>query len=74
MSRGTVEDVFLALQALLETIAGAIASWRQQNGISSSALWEVMRRALLAKEYTVYIQQPPSIAQDAVESLSRFFE
>jgi hypothetical protein len=70
LKRGTVEEVFLTLQALLSSIADVVARWKVESGKRNEVLWERLKDRLLAEDYTLYIQKAPSDAREAVEKLS----
>jgi len=73
LSRGGIHEAFLELQSLFQCIAAVLASWRQTGPNTSAALWEMLKKDLLAADHTLYIQKPPSDAGQAIQSLARFF-
>ena len=72
-SRGGIHETFLQLQELFATIATAIERWRETDTRTASSLWEVLKNDLLEADYTLYIQNAPRQAKDAIESLAMFF-
>jgi hypothetical protein len=73
LSRGGVHDTFLRLQELFAKIAVAIEQWRESETRTSFSLWEVLKNDLLEADYTLYIQNAPRHAKEAIESLAKFF-
>jgi len=73
LSRGGVHDAFLQLEKLFGSIAAAIEKWREGESKDASALWETLKSDLLEADYTLYIQQAPGDAKEAIEALAPFF-
>nr|VFJ64825.1 MAG: hypothetical protein BECKFW1821C_GA0114237_100653 [Candidatus Kentron sp. FW] len=69
---GTIDAVFDQLRALFSIISDTIAAWRSSDGTSMDALWGSLKENLLEKNYTLYIQNAPSSADDAVTRLAPF--
>lgn len=72
LSYGTIDAVFDQLRALFSVISDTIAAWRDSDGTSVDTLWTSLKKSLLEKDYTLYIQNAPSTAGDAVERLAPF--
>lgn len=72
LSYGTIDSVFDQLRALFSVISDTIAAWRDSDGTSVDILWTSLKKSLLEKDYTLYIQNAPSTAGDAVERLAPF--
>jgi hypothetical protein len=70
---GTIDAVFDQLRTLFCVIADTISNWRESsNGLSVETLWESLKDNLLEKDYTLYIQNAPASAADAVNRLAQF--
>jgi hypothetical protein len=72
LSRGSINDTYLKLQDLFSKIALSIEQWRESEKRTASSLWEVLKNELLNSEYTLYIQNAPKQAKEAIESLEKF--
>jgi hypothetical protein len=73
LSRGNIEEVCKRLQDLFTAVAASIEKWRADGGVSATRLWEIIKLDLLEQDYTIYIQDAPKNASQAVESLATFF-
>jgi hypothetical protein len=73
LARGTVEQTFQRLQALVTLIAGGVEDW-EAGGASIDELWGVLRDRLQAAEHTIYIQRAAREAPVAIADLARFIE
>jgi TIR domain len=73
LKRGSVEEVFLALQSLFASVAEVIVNWKREGGDRTDTLWSRLRRRLLDEKYTIYIQSAPSDGREAIERLSPHF-
>lgn len=71
--RGSIEETFERLSALFKLIATGIVE-RGGPTVSSDELWEHLKTKLLEANYTLYIQNPPSDAGEAVRKLAAFVE
>lgn len=73
LARGTVEQTFQRLQALVTLIAGGVEDW-EAGGAGIDELWGVLRDCLQAAEHTIYIQRGARDAPVAIADLARFIE
>ncbi|MSP13032.1 MAG: toll/interleukin-1 receptor domain-containing protein [Chloroflexi bacterium] len=71
--RTSIEDTFERLSALFSGIASGI---EEVGGpmVASDVLWEHLKTKLLNLEYTLYIQNPPTDAGEAVRQLTAYVE
>jgi hypothetical protein len=73
--RATIEETFIWLRDLLSLIANAIAESENASRKSNvDELWTNLRQKLLDADYTVYIQNAPSGAEQAITKLVGFVE
>jgi len=73
--QATVGEAFTWLRDLLSVIASAISEWRNLGGQENvDELWVHLRKKLLDAEYTVYIQNSPSAAEQAIAKLVAYVE
>lgn len=71
--RGSMEETFERLLALFGVIATGIVEAGGPT-VSSDALWEHLKEKLLEADYTLYTQNPPNDAGEAVRQLTAFVE
>lgn len=72
LSYGTIDSVFDQLRTLFSAIAETIGAWRESDGESVDTLWTSLKNDLLEKGYTLYIQNAPASAGEAVKRLAPF--
>lgn len=72
LSFGTIDVVFDQLRTLFSIIANAITVWRESEDVSVNSLWASLKENLLEEDYTLYIQNAPTSADDAVKQLVPF--
>lgn len=71
--RAPTEETFERLSALFCTIAGSIDEAGGPT-VSSDVLWDHLKTKLLKADYTLYIQNPPNDAGEAIRRLTAFVE
>lgn len=73
--KATVGEAFTWLRDLLSVIASAISESRNLGGQENvDELWMHLRKTLLDAKYTVYIQNSPSEAEQAIAKLAAYVE
>ena len=72
--RATVEETFTWLRDLLALIAKAISDSKDGGSGGVDGLWASLREALLEGGYTVYIQNAPAGAEEAISKLVGYVE
>lgn len=71
--RASMEDTFERLSALFSAIAAGIEEVGGPT-VSADVLWEHLKTKLLSLKYTLYIQNPPLDAREAVRQLTAYVE
>ena len=71
--RGSLQETFNYLSNLLSSIAIGINE-AGGPGAAADALWNHLKDKLLKADYTLYIQEPPSNASEAVVKLMTYVE
>ncbi len=74
LSSGTIDSTFDQLRDLFSIIATVINNWREIGDQPVSKLLELLKENLLNEKYTLYIQNTPSSAKEAINNLVSFMD